>query len=269
MAAIVSSVFERLELKYIIDEYTAGEVQRSLRRFCEPDPFNRADPASDLPGYSIFSLYLDNHTRALHEAKVKQQGDRIKLRVRTYDDHSHAHLEIKRKTGDVIHKTRVTVARHLAQEACAGFAPPLRDRPMDHKHLNRFAFFCAKIGAVPSAMIRYQREAWASLVDDYARVTFDRRIAARAPLGLEGWNLSGHEGHWFTLDDHWLMDGLRSPVILGLKCQTRVPRWMSELIQHYELQRTGFSKYGLGVTLIQAGERGLEGRQAFHDEDED
>jgi hypothetical protein len=251
------TIFERLELKYLIDEVTAGEIRREIKRVCAPDAFNGRAPGG---GYPIYSLYLDTHDLAFHRAKLNKEPDRLKLRIRTYDDTGAAHLEIKRKTVDVIYKTRVTVDRKTAQDSAAGFGAPLKDNPKSRKLLDRFAYFAALTCAEPTVMVRYEREAFASEVDGYARATFDRRIAVRAPLGPEGWDLSGERGEWHSIDDAWQLDGLHSPVVLELKCETRVPPWMDLIIHNFELQRTGFSKYSWGVEVLGLAERGLSGR---------
>jgi hypothetical protein len=260
--ATPGDTFERLELKYLIDEATAGHIRRALPALCDPDPF--MDQAAGLPpGYWIYSLYLDSPGRRLHQAKLHQEGDRFKLRARHYGQDGPVHLEIKRKVIDVIHKTRVTVARHQVSDAAHGFAPPLGRHPTAQRYLDLFAYLQARLGALPSAMIRYRREAWISRVDRYARVTFDRRICARAPRGPQGWDLSPTEGLWHSLDDAWVLNGLRSPVVLELKCETRVPLWMSRLIREAGLTRSGYSKYTWGLIMLELQARGTNGKQGL------
>lgn len=261
--SLSGDTFERLELKYLIDEATAGHIRRALSPICDPDPFSRGDSPGLPPGYWIYSLYLDSPRRRLHQAKLHQEHDRFKLRARHYGAQGPVHLEIKRKVVDVIHKTRVTVAREQVQDAAAGFGAPLRPDPRSQRYLDRFAYLQARLGATPAAMIRYRREAWSSRVDRYARVTFDRHIGARAPQGPQGWDLSPHGGLWHSLDDAWVMDGVRSPVVLELKCETQVPLWMSRLIREFELTRHGYSKYTWGLIMLEQHDRGTNGRQGL------
>ena len=90
--------FERLELKFLIEESQAEQIRSQIEPYCEPDPHCREAARGRLghSGYPISSLYLDTPALAFHEAKERGDPDRIKLRVRTYSDTSPATLEIKR-----------------------------------------------------------------------------------------------------------------------------------------------------------------------------
>ncbi|MBZ0120696.1 MAG: VTC domain-containing protein, partial [Sandaracinaceae bacterium] len=120
----------------------------------------------------------------------------------------------------------------------------------NRRNLDSFAHLLAQSGAEPKVLVRYDREAYVSEVDEYARVTFDRRICA-APA--TDWELSWDRGGW-----HYV-DGARrnlplSITILELKCETRMPVWMMELVRDFDLRRRGFSKYSSGVDVVSAFE---------------
>ena len=63
-------------------------------------------------------------------------------------------------------------------------------------------------------------------------------------------DLSGDPERWVAFDQACLYDNLQSPLILELKCEKRIPIWMSNLIQSFELRYQGFSKYGRGLETI-------------------
>jgi len=256
---------QRLELKYLIDEPTVDRIRREIELYCEPDEHNpprsgrcrRPDP----PGYEICSLYLDSPGLAFHRAKMRGDPERLKLRVRTYSRSSPAILELKRRVADVIDKTRVVVDRKQAEEAVAGLAAPLEDGPQARHSLNEFARIAAEAGAGPTLYVRYQREAYASFVDDYARLCFDRRIAAQR---TESWDLEPDPYEWCEFDHFWRPELADRSVVFELKCQSVVPPWLSELVRRHSLNRTSFSKYSTGIHLTRriAGDRKRSTRDA-------
>lgn len=247
-----SVIRERLELKYLIDALTARRIRRDIEGLCEPDPFNPPEG-----GYPLYSLYLDTPSQAFHRAKLDRDELRVKVRIRTYDETGPAFLEIKRKINSVIHKTRVGVSRYGLEETCKGYGVPLKSsHPIQQANLDAFAFEVARWGARPLIMVHYHREAFISVVDSYARVTFDCRLEA---WNHPGWELDLKGRDRLHLDAAFQNDGLSSPTVLELKCERFMPLWMSQLIQKYALQRRGFSKFSFGVALHNLQERGLDG----------
>lgn len=242
--------FERLELKYLISEELAWQIKRAIAGWCASDRFNRPG----VGGYPIYSLYLETPLMEFHKAKLRDDPDRFKLRARTYGDGTPVHLEIKRKVLDVIDKARVTVARDRIDDAVRGMGEPLKPTDTSWAILDRFARLAAITGAEPFMLIRYDREAFFSQIDHYARVTFDRRIQAQR---VWGWDLAGNPNAWLSLDDAWQMDEIRSPVVLELKCETEIPMWLQNLIRDFSLRCRGFSKYSFGVETAMGRERGV------------
>jgi SPX domain protein involved in polyphosphate accumulation len=239
--------FERLELKYLIDEATAERVRRDIAPYCRSDAHNRSRSGPNAAaGYSVSSLYLDSPSLAFYRAKERGDPERIKLRIRTYGDSSRAVLELKRRVADVIDKTRATVDRKDAARVAQGWidSPP-ESAEMQH-FLSDFALMVARTGALPTLHLRYQREAYASSVDHYARVTFDRRIEARR---TSSWDLEPDDEGWSHFDDHWRRAERERPVVLELKCQSAIPWWVTDLVRAHALNRQSFSKYSVGIYL--------------------
>src|SRR5262245_48745643 len=117
----------RFELKYVIDERTAGEVRRYVRQFLEPD--EHTDPRGGV-GYPVHSLYLDSYDLALARQTLTGKKNRFKLRIRFYDDddESPVFFEIKKRVNDVIMKERAIVYRASVPKFLAGV-------PLDHPDL--------------------------------------------------------------------------------------------------------------------------------------
>ncbi len=242
--------FERLELKYLIDEITAERIRGDIEPYCNPDPHSEgcAIGRAGRAGYDIRSLYLDSPALAFHAAKLRCDPYRIKLRVRTYSDTSAATLEIKRRDCQIIDKTRAVVDREYVELAAMGFDVPIKSEARSAPFLREFARVAADAGAIPTLHVRYEREAYESVVDQYARVTFDRNIRV---CRADGWNLCPPDSGWCDFDDSWRSDHPTLPVVLELKCETIVPFWLMDIIQRYELIQSTFSKYSIGIALTQ------------------
>jgi hypothetical protein len=246
-------VFERLELKYAMTEYRAKRVRDAIAPWVRPDRYNGTDGR---PGYPIASLYLDSPNLAFHRAKQDGATDRFKLRIRTYGPTGPAHMEIKRKVNQVVHKLRVTVPRESAGMAARGGYPAGFESPSPARDvLDRFQFLALRSRAEPKLTVCYDREAYQSTVDSYARVTFDRHITAAAAGDLD-WSLRGASEplEWQFLDrGEKLRDGVTSLVMLELKCEPQVPLWMSSIIREHDLKKVGFSKYSIGIARCGLG----------------
>ena len=255
--------FERLELKYVIDEFTADRVRRDIEPFCRPDPHNDrplGGNRSGRLGYGICSLYLDSPALALFQAKERGDPERLKLRVRSYRGTPIAVLELKRKISDVISKTRASVDPAQVEPIASGRLPPESDLDVE-RFLNDFALTATRVGAEPALHVRYDREAYSSDVDTYARVTFDRRIET---LRAHDWELDPVSDRWCSFDHHRRPDLRGKDVVLELKCQSFVPWWITNLIRTHALKRRSFSKYGIGICLtgLHNGETSLPRRSA-------
>lgn len=245
-----TSRFERLELKFLVDEFVVDQIRREIAPYCRADAHCGAKA-----GYAISSLYLDTPGLAFHAAKERGDPDRIKLRIRTYSPVSPATFEIKRRRSNVIDKTRAVVSRERVVDAALGRGPAnAKTTPDDEQRgvLADFSHVIATSGAGPMLHIRYDREAWESLVDHYARVTFDRAIAAApAPRSAgandDEWMLVPDDDAWCPFDDHWGTRLPSTPVVMEIKCTSNIPQWVTELVRRNQLALSSFSKYSVGI----------------------
>lgn len=239
--------FERLELKFLIDEVMADRIRGEIAVFCEADRHSIPGRRSGSNQYTINSLYLDSPALAFHEAKERGDPDRLKLRIRTYSADSIATLEIKRRRSNVIEKRRAVLDQADVPLAVRGVRPSGAFLGSGLGALDEFAQIMARTGAEPKLSVRYQREAYESVVDSYARVTFDRNVRVRP---TSDWDLYPSEEGWCLFDDHWKVDAATNPVVLELKCETAaIPGWLTEVIHRNQLQQTNFSKYSIGICL--------------------
>ena len=239
---------ERREYKYLLSEAQVARVRDAIRPFCAMDPYAAAAPGHR---YTIESLYFDTPDLALYRANDLELVDRFKLRVRRYPDapKSPYFLEVKSRYHDTIIKSRGKVG--------ANWAELTRDPFVSRKALGtgtaaeRFVTRLHTIGARPTVVVRYSREAWASVVDDYARVTFDTRVTGQL-CDPDGWHFELDPTRFRACDDATGVREDETRTILELKFTTHAPRWMMSLVERMNLMRRAYSKYGraLEATLI-------------------
>lgn len=239
--------FERLELKFLIDEIVADRIRDEIGAVCAPDRHSSAGRRAGSNGYTINSLYLDTPGLAFHNAKERGDPDRVKLRVRTYSAESLATLEVKRRRSNVIEKRRAVVEREDVPDAVSGRMQSDAMGGKGDQALREFSYIAATSGALPKLSVRYVREAYESLVDPYARVTFDRNIRVHP---ASTWDLFPDDRGWYRFDDYWRLNLPTHPIVLELKCETaKVPCWMTDVIRRNQLEQTSFSKYSIGTCI--------------------
>jgi hypothetical protein len=238
---------QRREYKYLIDEATVDRVRRSIAGICAPDRYAANGR------YTIQTLYLDSLHRNVYRAAIEGEVVRHKLRIRGYPDAADApvFLEVKRRVDDVIAKSRLPVrgdwANQLERRTLLDRIAT-RDRLAAENFVSHYeASYAGPL--VPMVLVRYQREAYVSRIEDYARVTFDRELSFQPKTEL---SLHPEHDHWSAFDDPIAMRiaTTRSLVILELKFQHVVPRWMQRMVQALELRRDAFCKYTRAVDAM-------------------
>jgi len=231
---------ERREYKFIIGESEVSRVREAIRPFCVLDPHAQVREGHR---YTIESLYFDTPDLALYRANDIELVERFKLRVRRYPDapNSPYFLELKARYHDTIIKSRAMTDHHWADLVRDPFVPrhklgaaPAAERFVTNLHL---------IGARPTVVVRYKREAWASVVDDYARVTFDTRISGQL-AAPDGWHFDLNPKGFRRCDDATGVRDDTSRTVLELKFTAHAPRWMMSLVERLGLMRRAYSKYG-------------------------
>ncbi len=228
----------RHECKYEIDEALAAEVRAALRPFIEPDAYAARSPTGE---YAIASLYLDSAGLPLYRETVEGQDRRFKLRIRGYDeDPEHPlFLEIKRRAGGLVAKSRCPVPRRLLASVLDGTAtdaPPLSERQSGIR--DEFRGLVHALDARPTVVVRYDREAYVGLFDPEVRVTFDRRLRTLATDQLT-----------VPLEASGFATVLGRRVVLELKFNDRCPGWMQTVVHRFGLARQSFSKYGHSIEV--------------------
>lgn len=235
----------RHECKFVVPEATASRVLRAVQPFVAPDPY--AARAAD-HSYPVVSLYLDDAARSLYRETAEGQAQRFKLRVRAYADDPLAplFLEVKRRHDKVVQKMRCPVPRAFLADVLAG-APVDLPGPSPHKRssLAEFQRLMVLRRARPTAIVRYQRQAYVAHDDPEVRVTVDRRLCAMPTDRPE-----------VTFDGPGFRTTPMAGVILELKFTDRMPPWMHGVVVAEELRRVSCSKYCASLdALAGAGAR--------------
>lgn len=239
-------LIERYEAKYRIPVRLVEPIRDAALAACDPDPANKGGR------YVISSLYLDTRLRRLYRETIDRAPRRFKLRVRRYATGERVFLEVKRRIKGVISKLRVPIPLSawpgVVFEPAVAAALDLSAR--DRKNLDDFVWRCISLAAEPATVVRYEREAYISRLESYARVTFDWRLCGRAP---SGWNVSVHpdDGPWLPVDAPRRFGLPESGVILELKAETAVPLWMTDIVHRFGLTRSGFSKYACCLEAVE------------------
>lgn len=236
------NVIERYEFKYLIPERLVPAVRAAAKTTCRLDEHAKAGGS-----YAIRSLYLDTDRYQLYWANEREQRDRFKARIRTYPGKpAPIFFEVKRRVGDVIVKTRAAVPEPLWKQA---FADPAKVSLPPHakKGLERFYMLAQTYHLRPRVLVEYDREAYVSVVDNYARLTFDRRVVCQARDTLD---FEANPGRWRAVDHPAKTRTPEAVCVLELKFERVTPRWMVDLVKRLELVRLSFSKYCYSVDAL-------------------
>jgi hypothetical protein len=244
---VKDKIIERFEQKYIIHPRLVPKIREYIQPFCIADPNGKGK----VPEYTVTTLQLDTQTMDLALAKERKSFARFKLRIRTYGKGGSApvFLELKRKVGAVIIKSRakMTMAEYGGENDGKPIVlnpeiAPMLKNPVDNHYFLEYSRVARAIAARPKMLIRYVRESYFGANDDYARLTFDRRICYRP---TRSWNLPGieEEKGWRPMDSQMALNRPFAGYIFELKAMRDAPEWMTELVERFNLTTTGFCKY--------------------------
>ncbi len=249
---VKDQIIERYEKKYLIHVRLMPQIRKWLEAFCIPDP----NAKGDVPEYITTTMQLDTPMMHLAMAGERKLPNRFKMRIRTYGTDSNPKnaifVELKRRVNGMVIKSRSRLSRaiwHPRIITNPETAPMLKSAK-DNSNFMDFCRLAKTIGARPKMLIRYIRESYFSANDDYARVTFDRRVSYRPH---NSWMLPGEEvadwKYWRPIDTQsgFMID--YPAYILELKAMRDSPTWMLELAERFNLDPVGFCKYATAMRL--------------------
>ena len=219
-------VFERYEIKYLLNGAQKQKIMEALEGRMEPDRFGRS---------TIRNIYYDTDTFRLARRSLEHPVYKEKLRVRSYQKaapQDQVFIELKKKYNSVVYKRRMGIRQTEAEDYLAGRIPaPARSQITDE--IDYFVSFYGTLQ--PKIFLSYEREAF-----------FDKKEESfRRACGL-----SLGEG---AAGEPLLEEG---STLMELKTCGGIPLWMVEILTKERLQKVSFSKYGNAYCSLMERERG-------------
>jgi SPX domain protein involved in polyphosphate accumulation len=223
----------RFEQKYIVTEEKALEVRRFIASRLELDEHGAGKANSSYP---VHSLYLDSDDLKLYWDTINGEKDRVKLRLRFYDDSPDAPVffEFKQRMNKCRIKKRAAVRRNAVDRLLSGHTPWRLDLiSEDAAQLLALQEFCDRVRelqARPTVHVAFFREAY--MGDNSVRLTMDREVRAQPEPTAR---LST------TMTEPIMIWG--PDVILELKFTREFPELFRELVSTLGLRQCGAAKY--------------------------
>lgn len=236
----IRTVFERFELKYWVSEPLAQRVLEFALPY-----LNRDAHAVTREAQRNTTLYLDTRGFRFCESHLNLSPDRSKLRIRAYGRpySKLAFFEMKRKVKTVTMKERFALPIAEVQNVLSRRPIGCEVSPAAQRTLSDFVLKMCLHRAQPKLFVACFREAFESRIPgEDVRLTIDRELVYQP---ANGFGFTPNERGWLDIregDDARTVFGRRR-AILELKFNGTPPRWMVELVRHFNLKREAFSKY--------------------------
>lgn len=220
----------RTEEKYLLSYPQALKLQSKLRHLLPVDAFGGEN------GYRVRSLYFDSFHNTDYHDKSAGTYHRKKVRLRIYDERqTDAKLELKEKHGALQHKISVTISRQDAEQLCRGdyhvlleYQTPDAMRLYTIMALNLYR---------PAVIIEYDRLAFT--YDLFStRITLDSNVRS-SELVLD---LYQPILPWDYV--------VNQSVILEVKYNQLLPGFLSDVLDHENLNKLSVGKYALGRRIL-------------------
>ncbi len=232
----------RLEYKYVVPKSLLPELRAALRPYVCLDGFCEACAEKQ---YAVRSIYYDNRRFNCYDEKFDGFRLKKKLRIRGYNQpgpDSMVFLEIKRKQEDFISKSRAPVRWDRIEQVFSGYGPaaplPFAPGSPEAEAAGRFLYNYYRRRMMPVVLVAYEREAYFGRFDPKLRLTFDRNIRSRLYPQLAA--LYVDRDLKFLIPGHFVFE---------VKFYLNLPQWVRRVIQQFNLQRTAFSKFALGIEV--------------------
>jgi hypothetical protein len=238
-------VFNRHEIKFLLDNSTYHLIQQKLLMYMELDGYNKSNEF-----YTISNIYYDTKDSHLIRTSLSKPRYKEKLRIRSYGVPSindKVYLEIKKKVCGVVNKRRTAMRLQEGYDFLnTGIKPPIKGY-MNKQVVNEIEYILKLYDLEPKLYLAYDRKAMFSKENRDLRITFDTNIRTRRyDLKLE----NGDHGESLLENSQWLME---------VKAEKTIPLWLSKMLSEYKLFKTSFSKYGSEYEKMLLNNRNAEG----------
>ncbi len=230
-------LFNRLEVKYLVDRTTRTALTRDLKALMRPDKYAGPDGS-----YRVRSLYFDTPDYMAYGQKISGEAERHKLRIRAYGDEPSqtpfVRLEVKSRYISFIYKVVVDVSRQDYQEIDCAFKQrriPPTNLWADNGMSTEFVRLKRQYNFEQKILLEYRRQAWVRNELNRVRVNFDDELIASRDLDLLG---PMHGARRLLRYGHSIFE---------IKVDNTMPTWLHMLISKYDLQNQAFSKFCYAV----------------------
>ena len=224
-----NSIFQRREIKFLVDSRQRAMLEQAFRGRMVPDPHGES---------TICNVYYDTPDYRLVRTSLEKPVYKEKLRMRSYgrvNGEEAVFLELKKKYDGVVYKRRISLRQRDAAAYMAGLSP-LPEGSQIGRELDYFRRFYE--GLRPAVYLCYDRSAWFSSEDPDFRATFDNNIRWRR----EDMSLCAPVGGETLL--------LPSQSLFEVKTADAVPLWLVEALDAGGIRQASFSKYGEAYKAI-------------------
>ena len=235
-------VFNRREMKYMLNDDDKAALLSIIGNYMDSDPFNK-----DGKTYSISNLYLDTESDELIRKSLEKPAFKEKIRLRSYGTvplNEKVFLESKKKFDGVVNKRRTNFILSDAYEYFqTGKIPenpvqkdgqPLKMNTQVMKEIDYIMHF---YNLKPKVFISYDRWAFFEKGNADFRLTIDTNIQTRrTDLRLD----SPAYGTQLLQPGQWLMEA---------KAFKAFPLWFVHFLSERHIFQTSFSKYGAEYKL--------------------
>ncbi len=248
------SKLDRYELKYIIPFEVVEPMTDYLMKYCVLD--NHSKSAKNF-FYPVNSLYYDTPNYTFLTNRLYTKNPRFNMRARAYGDNPTPpyFLEIKYKDSNSVNKYRCKIDDEEWPRMFTDmeYRTHLQGEESEMKNKELFYVTALKYAATPKIFTQYKRRAFVSEIDEYVRVTMDIDMCCyledNYTLQPDTKKLTPYDNELVYVKEPNRPMG--SSVILELKCYPhQVPLWMIDMIRHFQLTRTSFSKYAMSILTI-------------------
>ncbi|NJP39721.1 polyphosphate polymerase domain-containing protein [Oscillospiraceae bacterium HV4-5-C5C] len=215
-------IFERHELKYLLNREQYACLLQRLQSRLLPDAFGRS---------TICNIYYDTPDFRLARHSQEKPIYKEKLRLRSYGPaqlYKPVYLELKKKYRDVVYKRRIELPLSAAVQGMQG-SLPLPDTQIG-REISYFRDFYTDLR--PAVYLSYEREAYFAQTDPNLRLTFDQTIL---------WRTQGLQLNLPPSGRPLLEPG---QALLEIKTPAALPLWLVRLLTELKINKTSFSKYG-------------------------
>jgi len=221
---MAQSIFERVEVKYILSEDQFLKMRERLLPFMCVDEYGLS---------TIQSIYYDTDNYELIRNSLEKPVYKEKLRLRLYgnkvSDNETVFLELKKKYDGIVYKRRISLTYREAIDYLEKGVYPQKDSQI----LREIDYFLKLYNPTKRTYIAYDRVALYGKENPDLRITFDQNISAVFEKGnfdsMEKGNLLLNKG------EH----------LMEIKVPGAMPLWMSEILSDLKIYPSSFSKYGM------------------------